>query len=158
MEGRRRLFSLALVMVSAFVLTVPAPVSLEAAGRTGLRVPVVLVHGFTAGGPRVWGDRSAEGRGLYGCLVRAGYVPGKTLFCSDYGDAPAADYTGLALVRLARVVSRALAASGADRVDIVTFGSGALVARYWVAAAGGGAAGGGAGARAPPREPGGGAP
>jgi len=103
----------------------------EAAGR----VPVVLVHGLTAGGPRVWGDRQADGKGLYGALVRAGYVPGRTLFCFDYGEGGGLDYVGLAGTGFDGVCRAALVAGGADRLDIVTFGSGALVARYWVTTA-----------------------
>ncbi len=128
----------------------------DSAGQ-GRRVPVVLIHGLTGTGPSVWGARADGGRGLYGRLFEAGYEPGRTLFAFDYEGAEGADYATLAETGLDRVVRQALAASGAARVDLLTFGTGALVARYWVAGHSGadaaGPAGAGAGGRADGRAP-----
>jgi len=161
MGGRRRTLSLAILIVLAAGLSGVAAPALPAqadgpvwaagsapadragadgsAGMnpTGPGVPVVLVHGLTASGPAVWGDRDSDGKGLYGHLVRAGYEPGRTLLCFDYAEDPGADYRALAAVGLEGIVRQAMTAAGSTRVDIVTFGSGALVARYWVAACGG---------------------
>lgn len=151
MAGRRQLPSLALItalLLTAIPLGTATKAASAAAGLPGtgagpvseLLVPLVLVHGLTSGGPRVWGEREPAARGLFGRLTAAGYSPGKTLFAYDYADTTNADYAVLAEVGLGRVVERALAASGAGRVDIVAFGSGALVARYWAATYRGGAA------------------
>ncbi len=132
--GSGRWFASVALLASVLVLvTLCGSGGPKAAASSGPGTPLVLVHGLTAGGPKVWGDRRADGKGLYGRLVRGGYVPGRTLFCYDYGETANADYASLALTGLRRVVERVLAATGADRVDLVTFGSGALVARYWVA-------------------------
>ncbi len=142
MAGGRRLLSLVVLAVllllsprtgAAPALAAPGVSAPSAARGTGPRVPVVLVHGLTGGGPQVWGDRGPGGRGLYGRLIGAGYSPGRTLFTYDYAETGGPDYAVLAQVGLERVVRRALEASGEERVDIVTFGSGALAARYWAA-------------------------
>lgn len=154
MGNGKRFFSVALVLI-ILVGVFPAQVGAAAPGSSsgprdagprdagpqgaGPRVPVILVHGLTAGEERVWGERTAEAKGLFGRLVRAGYVPGRTLFCYDYGTAASSDYAALAKVGLGPLVAKVLAASGSDRADFVAFGSGALVARYWAAAVTGGA-------------------
>jgi hypothetical protein len=125
----KRLAAVVLAMVLILGVSPRRAASRESEARS---VPVVLVHGVTDGGPAVWGRRSQEALGLYGRLLREGYQAGRTLLTYDYSGGVAADYAALALVGLDRVVRQALSA-GAGEVDIVTFGSGALVARSWVA-------------------------
>jgi len=136
-----RLASAALGVVVAALAVVGRPGSVRGA-EPRPSVPLVLIHGATCGGPEVWGDRRPGARGLYGRLLAAGYQPGRTLFTYDYAGGASVDYAMLAEVGLDRIVSGALEAAGTDVVDIVTFGTGALAARYWVAcrAPGGGPA------------------
>ncbi len=128
MVGRR----LAAVFLITALALAAGPRGAEGAKPDGEPVPVILVHGVTSGGPAVWGARAPGTNGLYGRLLGRGYSTGRTLFAYDYAGAAAADYVTLAGVGLDRVVRQALA-GGFDQVDIVTFGSGALVARYWAA-------------------------
>lgn len=152
MGSRGRTSTVALIVILTLVLA-PVPGAGSGAlyaGSTkpiqhGPAAPVVLVHGLTCGGPSVWGARDESGHGLYARLLGAGYVAGRDLFVYDYPSAAEADYATLATVGLEAAVDRARAETGADAVDILTFGTGALVARYWVAshAAGEGVAAGG---------------
>lgn len=138
---RLRLVSAVIIWAVVFCAASPGAAG-TGSDPTGGRTPVVLVHGLTCGGSRVWGERSGSGRGLYAALLGAGYVPGQTLFCYDYDNLPAADYEALARVGLAATVDRVLAggaasgtpgAGGLGRFDMIAFGTGALVARCWAA-------------------------
>jgi len=138
MSGGRFLRTVALGLAVS-VLT-SSPVVLGAGEALTGRVPVILVHGLTGGDQAVWGERGPKGHGLYAKLLRAGYTPGQTLFSYDYDGAPGSDYATLAKVGLAPLIGQALAAAGSSSVDLVSFGSGALLARYWVATSPGGRA------------------
>ena len=84
------------------------------------RVPVVLVHGLRGNASSTWGapaDEDESPRGIYIALCRAGYKPGQTLFVCDYRDDNIGDYREIALRDLPAAIEKALAASGADRVD-----------------------------------------
>ncbi len=95
------------------------------------RRPVVLVgdpvDGLAPLG--VPGPGRAAG-GLYEALRRRGHVPGRDLFAVEFP--PGDDFARAAGRLLPRVVGRALARSGAGRVDLVTVGGGALAARFYV--------------------------
>ncbi len=99
------------------------------------RVPVVLVHGLRGNASSTWGapaDEDESPRGIYIALCRAGYKPGQTLFVCDYRDDNIGDYREIALRDLPAAIEKALAASGADRVDLVARSMGGLVARAYV--------------------------
>ncbi len=97
--------------------------------RPADRVPVVLVHGALGSPDATWGSAS-DRKGLYSFLIGRGFEPGLTLFSVDYSDSPDGDYAAL-YHRLHRVVERARATSGHQRVDLVTHSMGALLARYY---------------------------
>lgn len=78
-----------------------------------------------------------ESDGLYPFLVRAGYVPGRTLFLLDYEDDNNGDYILIARERLAPFIERVKAVSGSPWVDVVAHSMGGLVTRFYVAEGGG---------------------
>ncbi len=134
---------LAAAVATAALLTMaagPLSAQLGSSAPAQARIPLVLVHGLTCGGASVWGGRTgspasgrgSESRGLYRLLLGAGYEPDHTLFTYDYDNPPSSDYAVLGEVGLDAVVREALAVAGTERVDLLTFGSGSLVARYWI--------------------------
>jgi len=92
-------------------------------------VPVILVGDW--GGPqtRAWGALDPQAGGLYGRLCRAGFSPGRTLFVLDDASVRGAGGLDAARAALRDLIALARRASGALRVDIVTYGAGALLAR-----------------------------
>lgn len=99
------------------------------------RIPVVLVHGLRGNGPSTWGqpeDEDDRPEGIYLALCRAGYQPGQTLFVCDYREDNLGDYREIAQRDVPAAIDKALAASGSDRVDLVSRSMGGLVARAYV--------------------------
>lgn len=121
------------LLLSPFVLAAEG-----ALGPAPPLLPVILIHGAGAT-PEVWGVPAGRGRGggFYRFLTARGYTPGQTLFWLDYADHADGDYAAIARERLAPLVERVLAQSGAPRVDLVAHGMGCLVARHYLTAMGG---------------------
>lgn len=129
---------LLVVLVSVNALWGPVAQAAPALEPAPPLLPVILIHGAGAT-PAVWGIPSGSGRGggFYRFLAARGYTPGQTLFWLDYADRADGDYAAVARERLAPLVERVLAQSGAPRVDLVAHGMGCLVARHYLTALGG---------------------
>lgn len=115
-----------------------AATSVEPFGPEDL-VPVVLVHGLGGSAASTWGAPSRDGArpsGMYLALCQAGYVPGRTLFACDYAGDNLGDYRAIAQRYLPGVIDQAVAASGRQRVDIISRSMGGLVARAYVTSPG----------------------
>lgn len=134
---------LALATVVAQGLLIPSSKAYGAEERPHPSVPVILVHS-AGSGPWVWGvprgghrvssagGGDIPGRGFVSFLVSKGYEPGRSLFWLDYSAASGTDPAIVARDWLAPYVAGVLAATGSHSVDIVSHGTGALTARYYL--------------------------
>lgn len=93
------------------------------------RVPLILVHGL---GGSAEAFRTAGGTGLEQRLEQAGYVMGRDLFTLDYREDNNGDYVHVASAHLRPLVADVLDQTGAERVDLLGYSMGGLVARYYL--------------------------
>ncbi|HCC34032.1 MAG TPA: hypothetical protein DEQ28_09100, partial [Clostridiales bacterium] len=99
------------------------------------RVPVILVPGLGGEAGRTWGHAPGPGRrgaGLLAELADRGYHPGRDAFPFDYSTIEDEDFVRLAARELARKVEWVVERTGAAEVDLVGYGYGGLIGRYYL--------------------------
>ncbi|MDQ7794981.1 MAG: alpha/beta fold hydrolase, partial [bacterium] len=104
------------------------------AEAVSFRVPVILIPGLE-GRADSWGRSPEPGRrgaGLLGFLAREGYQEGRDLFTFDYSRVHEPDLVRLAARELAWRVAQVREKTGARQVDLVGYGYGGLIGRYYL--------------------------
>ena len=99
------------------------------------RVPVILVPGLGGEAGRAWGHAPGPGRrgvGLLAELADRAYRPGRDVFPFDYSTIEDEDFVRLAARELAGKVQWVLERTGAPEVDLVGYGYGGLIGRYYL--------------------------
>ncbi len=99
------------------------------------RVPVVLVPGLGGDARATWGrppESRRSGTGLVGYLVGLGYEEGRDLFLLDYSRVEEPDCVRLAACELARRLDDVRERTGSALVDLVSYGYGGLICRYYL--------------------------
>ena len=127
-------------VIMGLVLLYPAAVggqgvTIRPRDRDIRRVPVILVPGLGGEAGRAWGQPAGDGRraaGLLGELVDRGYWPGRDVFLFDYSTVDDQDFVRLAARELADKVQWVIERTGAPEVDLVGYGYGGLIARYYL--------------------------
>jgi pimeloyl-ACP methyl ester carboxylesterase len=99
------------------------------------RIPVILVAGLDGEVGRTWGHApgaGGRGSGLIAELVDRDYRPGRDVFPFDYSSIEDEDFVRLAARELARKVEWVIQRTGEPEVDLVGYGYGGLICRYYL--------------------------
>ncbi|HHV79670.1 MAG TPA: hypothetical protein GXX40_08720 [Firmicutes bacterium] len=91
--------------------------------------PVLLVHGL-ASSISTW--KNGNQAGMWAALVSSGYQPETTLFTLDYSHDPDPDYAQLFRTTLMSKIEEIKAKTGVTMVDVIAYGYGGLLARFYV--------------------------